>query len=314
MIERISFPEKETIPAVRGLLLTPEQVKYDMAWHSKMGDRKKVIYNGMGPDISSVLFLTNTREVIGVDRAAFNDEYISEYVDRYWDLLDTKPVPLAGAIFYYRDGNPENHEPAPGEFQLFYSHRSERLLRGYWDSGAVGHWKINRLLFMELKKMGVEKSSIKIKSRKFAKEIKFEWAYPGEKPKTRKLTYFFGDLERMAEARQTKLLEGADTFYQKSLPVNINKLLNYIKVGSGFLIPGGIMALGYRFRIFGRNSVYRRQIKQVLGNEYSSIMVGRDADKLIDMLPDENDGHEAVKYGMKLNVYLKKDCAKIKRK
>jgi len=304
MVEREFRKTSETLPAVRHLLMRKEQAEYCMAWHGVIGDRKKVIYNGMGPDISSVLLFTNATEITGVDTKGFYNDHTEEYITKYWDFLNTKPIWRAGA-FGYASQTPENLKLDHHEWKLFYDHRRNRLLKGYWDYGAVNHWDIDRLLMLEFKKMDVEKEMIKIKRiTGGVTEIGFDWAYPGESVKPRKLIYVWDDLGALTRGRKLKhFIRNADCFYQKSVPVENYETLNYLKMILPYLGKDAVVAISYIFKDWGDNKIYKKELADALGQEFNPLGLDGVYDEMIDNLPEEDVKADMNKYGMKLHVF-----------
>jgi len=52
-------------------LLRKEHISYLLEWNKLLGNKKKVLYNAMGPDLSTVLLFANPTEIIGVDPKGF---------------------------------------------------------------------------------------------------------------------------------------------------------------------------------------------------------------------------------------------------
>lgn len=294
----------EHILAVENQLMRPEQAKYYMAWHRLFGDQRRVVDNAMGPNLSSDLLLTNATEIIAVDEKGFYNSRSHQYVDEYWHFLDTKPIYRAGA-FGYRQVSAENLELPEKEWRLFFEHQAERWRRGYWDMGALNHWDIDRLLFLEMKKMGVERRSIRIATPTTAvTKIRFEWAYPGEGLKQRTLIYLTGVLDQLVKTKAAGLFRNIDGYMQKGLETD--STFGYIREMLPRMSPGAIFAIGYIFKAYGDNREYGERLGDVLGRCFVPQEIEAAMEKMIDDLPDEDDGYEAIRRGIKLHVFKRK--------
>src|SRR3989339_369926 len=194
-------------------LLRKEHISYLLEWNKLLGNKKKALYNAMGPDLSTVLLFANPTEIIGVDPKGFfrNTE---EYVLKFWNFIDIKPIVRSGDFWYHSEKNTaKSYKPTEEELYFFKENLKFRKNYGYWDITHIRRWGLDRLLMIELKKLNVNPGSIKFNSNPF--QISFEWAYPKEKTKERKLTYLSGTLDKVFDG-----IEEIDCYYQ-----DVKKLL-----------------------------------------------------------------------------------------
>lgn len=303
MRERLG-PTSETIPAIENGLLRKEHVEYSMAWQKIIGPKNKVVYNEMGPDISTVLFFSNANEIVGLDYR-FHGDYTKDYVDKYWDFIDTKAIPPAGAMgYHYGFFTPESFEVSPERLKMFKEDLEDRSRRGYWNHRAILNFGVDRLLMLELKKMGVKRESIEIKTNRNGSktEIKFDWAYPGETTKPRKIIYLSNSFDDALSSGKIAI-QNADCYYQKnSNPEDnyavIQRLPFNLKINSKTVV-----AIGYQYKAHKDNDDYKRELGIALGRLFKPLSLDEKYEKLIDKLPEADPAYEENKYGMKLHVF-----------
>lgn len=303
---------KEVLSVSPKTLLRPEQVIYNHEWQKIIGPRRNVLYNAMGPDITTVLLLTNTDKIVGVDpNASF--KHTKDYLELYWDYVDIKPILRAGAAGYSWGITPQGFQPSVYDWDLFLKHVGDRNRRGYWDVGAVNRWDIDRLLMLELKKLGLSRSSIDLKlvGKRYSLEehlnLSFEWAYPGEKPKIRTLEYYSRTLDQLLENKRfQRSLDRVDFYYQKSLP-DSRLTIKYLEGIAPYLGKNSFSAVGFLAAIDwnwpGGNESYADAIGKTFGRNSKRLFLDSVYEKMIDTIPDDQD--EMNKYGMKLHVFAK---------
>ncbi len=216
-------------PVVQNDLISLEQAAYYYAIHDLMGDKNRILYNGIGPDITTPLLISNAQKIYGVDvRTPAKEEFKEFTLKNVFPLLDKRSFPGLSAPCYSR----ENTTPIEYFIQedirdyvgwhlpltkRLYEDLEHHRYYGYWDLGDINRWGQERLLAIELKRLGVKSESIQI----FSKEdqllkVSFEWAYPGEKKKTRTVTYT--NPENIGKIPLRKL----NGFLQKSIPKSEN--------------------------------------------------------------------------------------------
>lgn len=296
----------ESLPVVENNLLRKEHVEYCVAWHKEIGDRNKVIYYKMGPDISTVLLTTNATEIIGID-SSFHEGHAEDYIKKYWNFIDNKAIPVAGA-FGYQNGTftPENFVPDKVTAQMFKEDLENRKGRGYWNQRALINFGTDRMFLIELKKLGVRKEIINIKDREnLGIEITFNWAYPGERSKGRKITFIPEYTVSEAKRNVVTLLKDADCYYQKGeSPKNTYARVQDVQP---YLKEAAVVAIGYQFQQNKDNTKYNRDLGLALGHWYKPLFLEGYYDRLIDRLPERDPAYEDNKYGMKMHVFERKE-------
>ena len=301
MINKERRGSSERIPAVENGLMRLEQVRYYLAWHRLLGDQRRVLDNAMGPNISSDLFLTNAAEIVAIDAKGFYNAHSHQYVEDYWDLVDNKPIYRAGAFGYGEGVTAEGLQLPDEGWGLFHDHCEDRRRRGYWDFGAINHWDIDRLLFLELKKMGVERESIEIeKPSTGVTMVRFDWAYPGEETRPRKLTHLTGTLDWLMKTKTGKLISSIDFYLQKGLETDLTP--GYIRRVTSRMCPVAVFAIGYIFGASEENQAFKGKLGEVLGDRFLPLAGEEGPEKMIDDLPD-GDGRGEIKRGIKLHVF-----------
>ncbi len=295
------LPEYAVVP--KSELARPEQMLYYLAWHRRLRDQKKVLYNAMGPDISSVLFFANPTEVIGVDPARNFSKHSRDYVGKLWSYIDKKPILPAGSIAYSWGVSAASYVPDKEENNKFRKDLADRKRRGYWDMSVLHRWDIDRLFFMELKMLGVNPKSISVSIHDDVTDIEFMWAYPGERAKKRIVHYVSSTLDEQSYkdyAAQNKLA-GVDCFFQKALPFN-SKTTEYVRAIRPALADAAVVAVGHTFA-HKTNIQYRQDIQTALGNNFSPMYLPGSYEKMIDDLDGGDPYFEENNYGMKLHVF-----------
>lgn len=286
--------------------LRSENILYLLAWHDVIGDRKRVVSNAIGPDISSVLLLNNPDLVIGFDKYGLENPSIMDYVDLYWDFIDWKPIPRASATNdRWRDAC--GYEPDDDRLITFKRDLHNRKRRGYWGMKAINRWERDRLLILELKSMGVSRESIKIErgmiDDKRATKINFTWAYPGESPKPRQIAYLNATIDDIGSKDISWLVQDIDCFYQKGLPF-FEYTVPYIKLIKPRLQRNCVVAIGYLMKTIEiSNKDYGQNIKHELGANFRWLKVWKGIEQMINDLVSEDDVYEEVLYGMKLHMF-----------
>src|SRR3989339_224816 len=211
-------------------LLRKEHISYLLGWNKLLGNKKKVLYNAMGPDLSTVLLFANPTEIIGVDPKGFFRD-TEEYVLKFWDFIDIKPIVKSGDSWYHSEKNiAKSYKPTEEELYFFKEDLNFRKNYGYWDITHIRRWDLDRLLMIEFKKLNVDPDSIKFNSNPF--QISFEWAYPKEKAKERKLVYILNDRpygwkNNEQFSQDVKKLLG-DRFYYEEGNKKLNNLIDKI--------------------------------------------------------------------------------------
>jgi len=285
-------------PAVKNNLLREEHVTYLLYWQNIIGKQERVVYNAMGPDVSTVLLLTDANEIIGIDpKAEFY--HTPEYIHKYWHLIDKKPIYRAGAFWYSfeEENTAESLELKEHYWEDFKRDFEFRKEHGYWDLAHMNRWDLDRLLMIELKKLDIDPNQINFNPDPF--KIYFKWPYPGEQKKDRKIIYLDRRLDDLSYE-----FGKIDCFYQKSLPTP-GETLKYIKMILPFLSEKANIFIGHVFDYnlhWDDNNHFCKEIQETLGDEFVHMPATKDINDLIDDIPDV-DGDPYNQYGMKLHAF-----------
>lgn len=296
----------ESLPVVENNLLRKEHVEYCMGWHKEIGDRNKVIYYKMGPDVSTALLTTNATEIIGIDNS-FYEGHSQDYIKKYWNFIDNKAIPVAGASGYQNGRfTPESYVPDKDRAKMFKEDLEDRRRRGYWNERASINFGMDRMFLIELKRLGIRKDIINIKEREnLGTEITFNWAYPGERSKGRKVTFIPQHIVSEAEGKVVTLLKDADCYYQKGdSPKNTYARVQDVQP---YLKEAAVVAIGYQFQQNKDNSEYNKELGLALGHWYKPLFLNGYYDRLIDRLPERDPAYQDNHYGMKMHVFQRKE-------
>ncbi len=295
---------KETF-AVKNELLRKEHVTYCLAWNKRLGSQNRVVYNAIGPDVSTILLATNPTEIIGVDKSYINANHIAEFAKQHWNEIDTIPE-INLAIEGHFVNIPDLYHGFSGEkkIAILESDIRVRNKRGYWDMGNLWRWSIERLTCIELKKMGVNNKSITSSSD--SNELKFEWAFPNEEPKERTIKYINTTLENI----NNNFPSDIDCFYQKSIP-DSNPTSKYIINIKPLMNKRSTFIIGQRFKkgVKDTNEEYKKVLQNSLGSKFKFIKENNML-TLIEELPAEQEGEltrdkedGTHDYGMRYHVF-----------
>lgn len=266
-------------------LLLPQFECYLRSWHQKIGDQNKVIYNGIGPDVSTVLLFSNARQITGIDTAPIFFEDMAN-INKFRGNIDTDlPKDFV----------------RPSQWPIFSQDLIYRSKRGYWDCTSVHSWGIPKLLTVELISLGIRMEDVKVSGTYGETHVQFTWAYPDEVTKEREIIYLLGPLDIISPKKREKFIRDADCFYQKSLPAA--GLLEYPETAKQYLSRKAVVALSQRFRYQIDNQKYIENISRMLGHSFNFVEPDEYWDNEINKLPEDEGYHENNRYGMKLNVF-----------
>ena len=231
----------------KNLLLNPVFVTYYMGWKHLINPQSRdlsVLYNGMGPDASTILLATNATSITSIDPKHPTLKELSEYLGK-WDIIDTDLYTLPGNINVMDDE--VRNDPTETKLNTYLQGiLKNKAISGHWDSLDISALGVSRALLIELKKLGVDNKSIKITGEGDKPTIEFLWAYPGEQPKTRVIKFGVNFLESFIDDQVTNS-KNYDGFYEKSImagsvtqqPDVIKKLIPIINSGGFFLVGSG---------------------------------------------------------------------------
>lgn len=232
----------ETSPVVTNGLLSQEQTAYCLGIQEQLphlNHPRVAMYGGMGPDISTVLLTTNANRVYGIEHRKVNLDRVAYYLDK-WDEVDSAALDMPAIESMIRGPRPEQALE-----DAFSQHRNF----GYWDESTYNLLPLERLMVIELKKMGVNPATVILEEQDaIHKTIHFAWAFPGEAVQKRSITYV--DETRLAVAnpgsrsrlRHLSLPSAVDIYYEKALPTRGADFRNVTDIAT--LVPHGAIILG----------------------------------------------------------------------
>lgn len=171
-----------------------------------------------------------------------------------------------------------------------------RTDRGYWDLGEIMTQSIDRCLMIELKKLGINPSDIRVSSVDGQVQLDFPWAFPGEESKLRRITYIKGMTYDIIDNPEKYNLLQLDGYYEKSVEagrwVGMNK--NDLQDIQKFIKPGGYALIG---RGLG-DDIGERKLEEAnrtaLGAEFEQLNIDQIYKKIVHQ---KLQGKRASKYG-----------------
>jgi len=261
--------QAKSFPEVRNGLISVEQTAYNLAWNSLINPSEapvSVIYNGIGPDLITVLRITNAANIHGVEFFPPTTEGLEHYVDN-WKKVDNDPISLPPKrpqdISDYLGKDPTELELR----RLFEERLEKRRSDGYWDTGTIRPWSIERCIAIELKRMGVNPDSVKIDTYGSVTRLEFEW-----ESKKRKVVYHEGNI---LDAYDGKFdLPSVDCFYQKSIVGNQESWQKLILEGlPPYINEGGVILLGRPFGSKDEHQQLEKQDREILGEGFTSLQI-----------------------------------------
>ncbi len=170
------------------------------------------LYAGSGSDIRSFLFSFNAAKAYFVDSS-----------------------PLDARKFF-------QGAPLPGRAELsIYEHKKKRL--GFGPSEATQMDDIGSKIIRELQELGAQMQSEDITENTDGSiSIKFQWAYPGQKPREYAITFISVDItkpDRYPQRLKDVLGQGIDIYYQKSGYHMLEKSDSFMPLIASRIKPGG---------------------------------------------------------------------------
>lgn len=207
----------ENSAIVKNHLLNPVFACYYMGWKNLVNPQSKnasILYHGMGPDASTALLSTNATEITSIDPKHPSAEELNTYL-KHWDTIDTDLYNLPGKLSVMEQSIIDN----PSEANLNAYLRgilTNKEQSGHWDSLDISALGVSRSLLIELKKMGVDRTSIHVAGEGTSTTLSFDWSYPGEQPKKRVLRFGIDYIDPIlsGESYPDKKFDG---FYEKSI-------------------------------------------------------------------------------------------------
>lgn len=298
----------EELPAVSNGLMLKQQAAYCLAWNSIVGKQEKVLYNAMGPDLATVLLTTNASEIIGVDVKGLYQEYLTGFILGAWHLVDKTPVYIPGAMWYLFDeeNTIDNFEVDKEDLKRFERDLNGRKERGYWDISYIVRWETERLITIELKKLGIDRNTISINEELSTTTIEFDWAFPGERETRRTLRYISGNVSEVVE--QGVNFSSIDCYYEKALPED-EVMFDSLQALKPSFNSEAIILIGKKWSN-DKTAKHKKEAKSAL-NGYEEITADNILTEMIESLPDDGYsewGDEQVRitrYGMELFGFKK---------
>lgn len=294
----------ETVPVVQNGFITKEQVAYCLGWKDLVNPNSEpqaVLYNAIGPDVGTVLLSTNATSVYGVDAQPPSIDRTRHFLSE-WDKVDTDVVSLppkdnSYIDRYHNEGiKIPTPESAARELQKTLRLRAER---GFWDVGEMITWSIDRCLIIELKKLGINQSDIQVNSADGQIQLDFPWAYPGEEPKLRRVTYIKGMTYDIIDNPEKYNLPQLDGYYEKSVEAGrwagMNK--NDLQDMKKFIKPEGYALIGRGLGDDAEERKLEEANMAALGTEFKPLSIDKGYKEIVHQrLQDER----ASKYGWDL--------------
>ncbi|MCP5467754.1 MAG: hypothetical protein H7A32_00605 [Deltaproteobacteria bacterium] len=245
------FDLASSTQVVQGGLLNPHQVTYLLGWKhilNPKNEMRSLFYSCMGADISTPLIMSNASTIEGIDMRSFDARKFNTLVSRHWEKLeeidwDKLPDPYHKKRIIEEDVRKIYGQDIRGNTaEVFLRLRSEEM---FWSDEVMDFIGVEHAIALELKKMGVDPSTVRIeggnlensRDKKKKKEgsgkkqdspavhISFQWKHPEDsKVKNRRLTYH--PQSSVAETLPRFIREGKsyNFVYQKSIPATSHDL------------------------------------------------------------------------------------------
>lgn len=152
-----------------------------------------MLYAGIGPDVSTPLFLANATDIVGIDLLRVDAAALAK----------TLESSLSGQEF-------RADETLDDAIKL-------KTERGYWDQVDIAKLGIEKLLVLELKRLGVNLARVSVHDLgEGGTELNFEWKHPTEAD-SRRRSFKFAQSDALTYMSRKGLPE-FDIFYKKSVP------------------------------------------------------------------------------------------------
>ncbi len=208
--------------------LSDPNLNYLNIWRSKVNPSNKplrMIYGGMGPDVTTPLLVGNATSITGIDLYPYDADRLRFYID-HWDSVDsdTRSLPPLDPDGVLPRRYQIKDRPLPADLihnDLLNSIEVRRV-RGYWDNNILLVWTHERLLTLELKKMGVDPKTVLVERDASGLHLWFDWGNSalGIPNSRRQVTFVKADVEHFfVKPPGTDGVKKADVYLQKSIPV-----------------------------------------------------------------------------------------------
>jgi hypothetical protein len=217
-IEKHNFKDNldraEILPPVKNGSISKEQAAYCLGWkdiinpESKQGET--IMYNAMGPDFLTAFLVSNAELIYGIDSNLPNYEKLVDCFEN-WDNVgnDKNPISLIN-----NNHDSSNKKAAENHCEETIKSRADQ---GFWDIPGINKGSIESCIIIEMKKMGIDKSSIKIENINERVQISFDWAYPEEEMRHRTVTYITQNTNDIINDPNHCGIANIDGYYEKSM-------------------------------------------------------------------------------------------------
>lgn len=252
----------KTLPEVVNGLQTLEQSAYNLAWNEVINQHRKlngpVIYSAIGPDLITVLQVTNAQEIFGLDyENTPNRQTLENYINE-WDEI--KSVPKTP----WWDSAKERYKIR----ETLVDNINHRRKTGYWDVGIIHIWGIEKCILMELKRMGIDRNTISLSEDNGHTILEFDWNFPGKNSQRRKVTYIEGRMKHAYDGKIGIAIPGVDCFYQKAAERYSSywDMRELLKNLPPYINKGGVILLGRPCNSFEEQDSLERFNRKVLNS------------------------------------------------
>lgn len=204
----------EALPVVQNHLMSPEQAAYCLGWRDQLnpeGRPFRLLYTHMGPDVSTSLTMMDADVIDGVDRQ-FPSGNWEQLLDQ-WEQLDN-PTSLG--------------ETNAAELKRVLDTRYQL---GYYRIDIARAIGLDRVLLMELKRLGVDPKSIQIDDT--AADLNMQY----ELDKPRRLSIHRDSIRSYLKKNRSP--EQFDAFYQKAGMNSLVALSDELPEACEKIKPGG---------------------------------------------------------------------------
>lgn len=177
------------LPCVTSGFMKVEQAMFCLAWKHTIqpSSNASVVYNAMGPDITTVLLSTNATEVVAVEKEPVRADALKEQLNN-WKTIHNPVLSYPQSITAL----------LPIDLQYDAETRLlKRTQKGYWNIDEIYRYGIATCVLIELIMLGVELSTIRVKEERGKVKIAFNWNFPDEKARQRVIHYAADSLNEL---------------------------------------------------------------------------------------------------------------------
>lgn len=272
-IEKHSLKENlaraEMLPPVKNSSILKEQVAYCLAWkdiinpESKQGET--IMYNAMGPDFLTAFLVSNAEIIYGIDSNLPKYEKLIEcFTD--WDSIDVVTSSVKPKEHSHDFIDKQSHQKS------LQKTIESRAKQGFWDVPGISAQSIESCIIIEMKKMGIDKTSVKIEKTNGQIKINFDWAYPEEETRRRSVAYIARNINDIINDPNRCGITSIDGYYEKSMNEPrfsfLSTASNDLPFISQLINPNGFALIGRsQFSLFNMENEERR-LEQVTRDQF----------------------------------------------